>query len=123
MLEEILNLINRLKKMYSNNTFALLDKWNLPCEYDKADIEASKVKALSEAECIIRKCVNSSKGDWIKIRERLLEDGETVLCTDGENVYLVEYKADLDAGFGDIDGIIAWQLPPEPYRPKKGADE
>ena len=53
---------------------------------------------------------------WIPVEERLPEDGQTILCTDGEYVYLVEYDADLDAPFGDMDGIIAWRLLPELYR-------
>ena len=53
---------------------------------------------------------------WIPVEERLPEDGQTILCTDGEYVYLVEYDADLDAPFGDMDGIIAWRPLPEPYR-------
>lgn len=57
---------------------------------------------------------------WIPVEERLPEDGESVLCTDGKYVYLVEYDADLDAGFGDMDGIIAWKPLPEPYHPEKG---
>lgn len=57
---------------------------------------------------------------WVPVEERLPEDGETVLCTDGIFIYLVEYDADLDAGFGDMDGMIAWQPLPEPYRPEKG---
>lgn len=57
---------------------------------------------------------------WVPVEERLPEDGETVLCTDGIFIYLVEYDADLDAGFGDMDGMIAWQPLPEPYKPEKG---
>ena len=56
---------------------------------------------------------------WIPVRERLPEDGEEVLATDGNHVYLVEYDADLDACFGDVDGIVAWQPLPEPYQPKE----
>lgn len=58
---------------------------------------------------------------WIPCEECLPEDGESVLCTDGEYVYLVEYDADSDAGFGDMDNMIAWRPLPEPYRPKKGS--
>ena len=60
-----------------------------------------------------------SNDDWISVEERMPEDGETVLCTDGENIYLVEYDADLDAGFGDMDCITAWRPIPEPYRPER----
>lgn len=65
---------------------------------------------------IIRKHMNDG---WIPVEERLPEDGESVLCTDGKYVYLVEYDADLDAGFGDMNRIIAWQPLPEPYQPEK----
>lgn len=54
---------------------------------------------------------------WIPVSKRLPEDGETVLCTDGEDIFLVEYEADLDAGFGDMDWITAWKPLSEPYRP------
>ena len=57
---------------------------------------------------------------WVPVEERLPEDGETVLCTDGAYIYLTEYDADWDAAFGDMDGITAWQPLPEPYRPEKG---
>lgn len=73
--------------------------------------------AGNRAEEIIRGHMNDG---WIPVEKRLPEDGESVLCTDGEYVYLVGYDADLDAGFGDMDGIIAWQPHPEPYRPEKG---
>ncbi len=75
------------------------------------------VKILRKCKNIIRKHMND---DWIPVEERPPEDGESVLCTDGEYVYLVEYDADLDAGFGDVDGIIAWKPLPEPYHPEKG---
>lgn len=58
------------------------------------------------------------ESNWIPVGERFPEDGETVLCTDGEDVFLVEYQADLDAGFGDMDWITAWRPLPEPYRPQ-----
>ena len=60
---------------------------------------------------------------WVPVDEQLPEEGETVLCTDGDYVYLVEYDADLDAPFGDIDNIIGWQPSPEPYRPERGTKE
>ena len=53
---------------------------------------------------------------WIPVGERLPEDGKEVLCTDGKYIYLVEYDADLDAAFGEVDGIIEWQPLPKPYK-------
>ena len=71
---------------------------------------------LNIAKDIIRKHMNDG---WIPVEEPP-EDGQTVLCTDGEYAYLVEYDADLDAPFGDMDGITHWQPRPEPYRPEGG---
>lgn len=56
---------------------------------------------------------------WIPVEEYVPEDGNSVLCTDGKYIYLTEYDADLDASFGDIDGIIAWQPLPGSYISKK----
>lgn len=63
---------------------------------------------------IIRKHMNDG---WIPVEKLSPEDGQEVLCCDDRTVYLVEYQADWDAPFGDMDGIIAWQPLPEPYRP------
>ena len=60
---------------------------------------------------------------WIPVEERLPEDGQEVLCCDDMAVYLVEYQADWDAPFSDLDGIIAWSPIPEPYRPERSSDE
>lgn len=74
-------------------------------------------KAAAVFKGIVEKHMDEVVGDgWILVSERLPEDGETVLCTDGEDIFLVEYDADLDAGFGDMDWIIAWQSLPEPYK-------
>ena len=75
-----------------------------------------KREGLLEARKIICKHMNDG---WIPVEERRPENGKTVLCTDGENIYLVEYDADLDAGFGDVDCITAWRPLPEPYRPER----
>ena len=75
-----------------------------------------KREGLLEAHDIIRKHMNDG---WIPVEERLPEDRETVLCTDGECVYLVEYDADLDAPFGDMEKITDWQPSPDPYRPER----
>lgn len=56
-------------------------------------------------------------GGWIVCEDSLPNDRELVLAQDGRYVYLVEYDADLDAPFGDMDGIIAWMPLPKPYNP------
>ncbi len=83
-------------------------------------IRHSMVVKMKDVRSIIRKHMNDG---WISVEESLLENGKTVLCTDGENIYLVEYDADLDAGFGDVDCITAWRPLPDPYRPERSEGE
>ena len=73
-LEKILEEIEKLKEMYKESSFALLDKGNLPCEYDKADIESTNAQALSQAIAIIRKHMNNN---WISVHDRLPENAES----------------------------------------------
>lgn len=56
---------------------------------------------------------------WIPVEEQLPGNGETVLCTDGHSIYLVEYEAGSDAAFGDINGITAWMHLPDTYQPEE----
>ena len=56
---------------------------------------------------------------WIEVAERSPEDGQTVLSSNEEYVYLAEYDADWDAPYGDMDDIVAWMSLPEPYRPEE----
>ena len=87
-------------------------------EIDFGDEYNAGIKDMAKmAEKIIRKHMNDG---WIPVERGLPEDGETVLCTDGEYVYLVEYDADLDAPFGDMDGITDWQSSPEPPERSEG---
>ena len=74
---------------------------------------------LNQAKRIIRKHMNDG---WTTVEERMPENEENVLCSDGKYIYLVEYDADLDAPFGDMDRIIAWRSLPEPYRPERSKE-
>ena len=77
-LEKILEEIEKLKEMYKESALSLIDKGNLPCEYDKSDIGSAKMQAISEAITIIRKHMND---DWISVDDRLPEDDVDVLVT------------------------------------------
>ena len=83
-----------------------------------------KCKNIIRKHMSIGKDINvHTNNNWIPVEERLPEDGDSVLCTDGKYIYLTEYDADLDVRFDDVDEIIAWQPLPDPYTPKKGAKE
>lgn len=84
----------------------------LPHKYFKA-IGTKKIEEIIHSH--MDEVLDNNDG-WIPVGERLPEDGKEVLCTDGKYIYLVEYDADLDAAFGEADGIIAWQPLPKPYK-------
>ena len=92
------------------------------------EIGRKQCEGMTRAMNIIRSYMNvvtdtnvGSNVGWIPVEERLPEEGENVLCTDGKYIYLIEYDADIDAGFEDIDGIIACQPLPEPYKGEEAA--
>lgn len=83
------------------------------------------LEAYQQSKLIVEKNIEEYKerqsemdygSGWIVCEDALPDDGESVLVTDGEYVYLVEYDADLDVAFGDVDNIIAWRYLPEPYK-------
>lgn len=86
---------------------------------------ASCGRAVEGTAELLERCkdIIQKKCSWIPVEERLPEDCEEVLCTDGKYIFLTEYEADLDAGFGDIDGIIAWMPLPESYNQAKGEEK
>jgi len=89
-------------------------------ECEEQGREHIRMVDMVEVEEIIHSHMDDAENDgWIPVDERLPEDGETVLCTDGEDIFLVEYEASLDVGFGDMDWITAWQPLPEAYRPEE----
>lgn len=83
-------------------------------------------------------------GEWIPCSERLPEmhredmeaEGEyymisnPVIVTDGQQIYIAEYEADMDYRYGwhsldgeDYDNIIAWIPLPKPYRPEEESEQ
>lgn len=110
-LMEIDHLIKEHEERGNTHTQSVLEQ-----ERDIISMCAQVARTPSELKEIIHKHMDD---DWIPVEERLPEDGQTVLCTDGQYVYLVEYDADLDAPFGDVDNITDWQPSPEPYRPER----
>lgn len=127
-LEKILKKIEKLKKMYKESSLSLIDKGNLPCEYDKSDIESAKMQAISEAITTIRKHMND---DWIPVVRGLPELNEDGLSEDVMVSFLDSYNIciafyDLNEkrwyvhGSGPCIGrVVAWRPLPEPYRPER----
>lgn len=87
-LEKILEEIEKLKEMYKESALSLIDKGNLPCEYDKSDIESAKMQAISEAITIIRKHMNDG---WIPV-EKDLPKNESEVWVVLESTYGTGYR-------------------------------
>lgn len=62
------------------------------------------------------------KGEWIPVSERLPEDGEWAIFTDGSTISVERYKADAIDHFYpqgrwfSFDKATAWLPLPEPYK-------
>ena len=115
ILEEIEERVNMVKNIPVNEDDDFLD--------GEECYEAGRIQGRYEELVWCRNIIRSHMDEvldnndgWIPVGERLPEDGKEVLCTDGKYIYLVEYDADLDAAFGEADGIVAWQPFPEPYK-------
>lgn len=123
-LEKILEEIEKFKEMYKESALSLIDKGNLPCEYDKSDIESAKMQAISEAITIIRKHMNNG---WISVDEKPKKDYETVFAVDKNDYYFVavynKYHGFRSNDIGaDVDNIVAYCLF-DPYRPERSEGE
>lgn len=91
------------------------DEEKLEAIYIVANMATHNAIKKSEMVSAIKWLLRKVRG-WIPVEEQLPEDGETVFCTDGTYIFCVVYDANLDIGFGDMDGILAWMPLPEPYK-------
>lgn len=105
------------KEVYGNNqdiynAIAVLE------DYENTGITPEQLQVINEEYTKMAKELAEfrKQNQWIPVSERLPENGEEVLASDGTYIYLVEYDADLDAAFGDVDNIVAWTPLPEPYK-------
>lgn len=129
-LEKILEEIENLKKLYVEIAFASIGEGNLLCEYDKSDIEAAKIQALSEVAAIIRKHMNDrDSSDDLTGRQALLDDFRNTITEQSstldwlnmiarQKVILVNGGKDINVPAKDNDGWIPVEerLPTEEER-------
>ena len=99
-------------------------------------LETDKLMGWCFDKCteIIRKhMADAPENDgWIPVEERLPEEDESVLCCSDDERMMIgvlhkEYYIDFGIAVAEnynqtMHGVIAWQPPPEPYRPE-GSDE
>lgn len=88
-------------------------------------LEEPEINAIKQLKEDNEGCYRACEGACNNIKEGKCRCGDGLIILAIEkmknkiNDDLVEYDADLDAPFGDIDNITGWQPSPEPYRPER----
>ena len=129
--EKILKRLEKKLKKSEERYHRYLDNINLPCVFDKSDIEETRIDSIKEILEIVHEVAEEYNGCWIACSERLPEepfgclvtviDCEPVTQTEFENIlpYFVGYDGE---SWNDEDGneipfeVIAWQPLPEPFK-------
>ena len=70
--------------------------------YEDTGLEPKEILALKRRE------------RWVPVQERLPDEGQEVLASNGRYEYLEEY----DSSYKFMDGMIAWMPLPEPFNPQ-----
>ena len=124
--EKILERLEEKLRKSEERYYRYLDDGNLPCMYDKSDIEEKRVDTIKEMLEIVQEVAEEYNGGWIPCSERLPEDDSICIVT-------VEYPNNetmVDYGWFDRNGVcwfvgmhefrtsnvLAWQPLPEPFK-------
>ena len=111
--EKILERLDEELRKSEERYYRYLDDSNLPCMFDKSDIEEKRVDTIKEMLEIVHEVAEEYNGGWIPCSERLPENIDFVLYThkDGEvDICSIEYFYDY------MDKFTAWQPLPEPFK-------
>ena len=142
--EKILERLNEELRKSEERYYRYLDDSNLPCMFDKSDIEEKRVDTIKEMLEIVQEVAEEYKGGWIPCSERLPEERDWCLAVFEEVdtgfiglPYIAEYLmgkhtiATTEDGWiihncTDIENeyaeyykklrCVAWQPLPEPYK-------
>lgn len=117
-MQEVFEKIVEKLEWYKNANEECRDTALIKHSFNSVQYFEGLIFAIERAISFVKEVAAEDNNGWILCSKWLPEDGEGILATDGEYVYLVEYDEDLDAPFGDLDKIIAWQPLPEPYKLK-----
>lgn len=125
--EKIVERIDEELRKSEERYYRYLDDSNLPCMFDKSDIEEKRVDTIKEMLEIVKEVAEEYNGGWIPCSERLPEEyGEYLVwwtdITRGQYYEIVEYEPD-NGWIGEIPqafegkySVIAWQPLPEPFK-------
>ena len=124
--EKILKRLEKKLKKSEERYHRYLDNINLPCVFDKSDIEETRIDSIKEILEIVHEVAEEYNVGWIACSERLPEDDSICIVT-------VEYPNNetvVDYGWFDrksvcwfvgmqefrTSNILAWQPLPEPFK-------
>ena len=125
--EKIVERIDEELRKSEERYYRYLDDSNLPCMFDKSDIEEKRVDTIKEMLEIVKEVAEEYNGGWIPCSERLPEEyGEYLVwwtdITRGQYYEIVQYEPD-NGWIGEIPqafegkySVIAWQPLPEPFK-------
>ena len=122
--EKILEVLKEKLRKSEERYHRYLDDSNLPCMFDKSDVEETRVDTIKEMIEIVHEVAEEYKGGWIACSERLPEENQEVMLQDFYGNITIEKIKITDGieGFSDGDwwasanNYVAWQPLPEPSK-------
>ena len=122
--EKILEMLDEELRKSEERYYRYLDDSNLPCMFDKSDIEEKRVDTIKEMLEIVQEVAEEYNGGWIACSDRLPEENQKVILQDFyRNITIEKMKInDGVKGFSDGDwwssanNYVAWQPLPEPFK-------
>ena len=143
--EKILERLDEELRKSEERYYRYLDDGNLPCIFDKSDIEEKRVDTIKEMLEIVQEVAEEYNGGWIAIKTRPMTEEEKEyyseylfegngliyecpLPEDGQEVLITSKYGSVDKttfytdcgnyfeNYEDYDEVIAWQPLPEPFK-------
>ena len=125
--EKILERLEEKLKKSEERYHRYLDDSNLPCIFDKSDIEETRVDTIKEMLEIVQETAEEYNGGWIACSERLPEKNGMYLCTQNRydlatNKKIIRVSTELvefyNGEWRRAKNLVIthWQQKPEPYK-------
>ena len=124
--EKILERLDEELRKSEERYYRYLDDSNLPCMFDKSDIEEKRVDTIKEMLEIVQEVAEEYNGGWIACSEKLPELRQSVLVTVKYTGFMGMHGYWIKTGhmeaendwWGDCAGdeVIAWKPLPEQYK-------
>ena len=122
--EKILERLDEELRKSEERYYRYLDDSNLPCMFDKSDIEEKRVDTIKEMLEIVQEVAEEYNGGWVPCSERLPEESGTYIVNAIENSiihvtfakWMPRMKKWNLTGCRSYWKVNAWQPLPEPFK-------